>query len=154
MASGVKLGDGVKSAFESEFKHGKKLLWMTFKLSDDLKEIVIDQVGPRRAPDAAKGLDEGRGELYAHFVAALPKEDGRYAVYDFDFTITEGNSSREANKIVFVSWTPEGTKLKHKMLYASSKDSLRKQLGQVVEVQATDAAEIHYDSVKGKCLLK
>jgi hypothetical protein len=34
-------------------------------------------------------------------VAAMPSDDCRYALYDMDFTTTDG---RPANKLVFISW--------------------------------------------------
>lgn len=44
--------------------------------------------------------------------------------------------------------SPDVAKIKSKMLYASSKDALRKQLvGVAKEYQATDSAEIAWDSL-------
>ena len=46
---------------------------------------------------------------------------------------------------------PETAKIKPKMLYASSKDALRKKLvGVATEIQGTDLSEISYDSVLDK----
>jgi cofilin len=46
---------------------------------------------------------------------------------------------------------PDSSKIKQKMLYASSKDALRKKLvGVAAEVQATDLSEIAYDTVLEK----
>ena len=44
--------------------------------------------------------------------------------------------------------SPDSAKVKSKMLYASSKDAIRKKLvGVANEIQATDAAEVSYDTV-------
>lgn len=44
--------------------------------------------------------------------------------------------------------SPDGAKIKPKMLYASSKDGLRKSLsGVAVEIQGTDFDEVAYDTV-------
>jgi cofilin len=46
---------------------------------------------------------------------------------------------------------PDTAKIKQKMLYASSKDALRKKLvGIATEIQATDLSEIAYDVVLDK----
>jgi cofilin len=48
---------------------------------------------------------------------------------------------------------PDTAKIKSKMVYASSKDALRKKLvGVALEIQATDPEEIEYDTVLGKLL--
>eukprot|EP00831_Metopus_contortus_P021336 TRINITY_DN19522_c0_g1_i2.p2 TRINITY_DN19522_c0_g1~~TRINITY_DN19522_c0_g1_i2.p2 ORF type:complete len:100 (-),score=24.49 TRINITY_DN19522_c0_g1_i2:87-386(-) len=55
------------------------------------------------------------------------------------------------SKIMFVVWAPDTAKVKSKMLYASSKDNLRKKfVGIGVEVQATDLSEIDYKEVEDK----
>lgn len=47
--------------------------------------------------------------------------------------------------------SPDTAKIKHKMVYASSKESFKKKLvGLAVEVQGTDYSEISYDAVLEK----
>ncbi|KAG1440366.1 hypothetical protein G6F56_011953 [Rhizopus delemar] len=59
----------------------------------------------------------------------------------------------QRNKIVFYSWIPDTSKVRHKMLYASSKDALRRKLvGVAIEIQGTDSSEVHYDTVLEKAL--
>lgn len=46
-----------------------------------------------------------------------------------------------------VTRTPDNCKIRAKMLYASSKDAIRKSLvGISAEIQATDSSEISYDA--------
>lgn len=86
---------------------------------------------------------------YDEFVAALPEDDCRYAIFDFNYEKSPGEGQR--SKICFFSWSPDTSKVKQKMLYASSKDALRKKLvGVGVEVQATDMGEISYEAVLEK----
>ena len=76
----------------------------------------------------------------------LPENDCRYAVYDFEYERGQGEGVR--NKICFIVWSPDTAKVKSKMLYASSKDAIRKKLvGVANEIQATDSAEVSYDTV-------
>lgn len=45
-------------------------------------------------------------------------------------------------------WTPETARIKSKMLYASSKDTLKISLdGISLEVQATDISEVEYEAI-------
>ncbi|KAG1153518.1 hypothetical protein G6F37_010291 [Rhizopus arrhizus] len=46
---------------------------------------------------------------------------------------------------------PDTSKIRHKMVYASSKIALRKQMDGVgIEIQGTDASEVDYESVLEK----
>ena len=82
---------------------------------------------------------------YDEFVSALPSDDCRYAVFDFAYE-KPGEGLR--NKICFYAWAPDTAKIKQKMLYAASKDALRRKLvGVANEVQCTDLSEVAYDTV-------
>jgi len=118
--------------------HSHKFIF--FKLSDALKEVVFEKT-------SSAGSDS-----YEQFVAALPPNDCRYAVFDFAFKAEDGG---DRNKILFVLWCPDNAKVKSKMIYTSTKDSIRKKLvGVGSEIQATDKAEIAYEAVLEKCLRK
>jgi len=52
----------------------------------------------------------------------------------------------------FVLRAPDSAKVKAKMLYAGTKDTLKKSLqGLQVEVQGTDKGEVTFESVVEKC---
>jgi cofilin len=133
MSSGVAVSEEVLQKFQ-ELKLGHSLRYALFKLSADQSQIVVDITAPPSAN-------------YADFVKALPANDCRYAVFDFEYDADGGTR----NKILFVVWAPDSAKIKAKMLYASSKDAVRKKLvGVGVEIQATDLAEIDRESVLEK----
>ncbi|KAF8923552.1 cofilin, partial [Dissophora ornata] len=133
-ASGVQADPECLTAFQ-ELKLGKKLRYIVYKLSDDHKSIVVE----KQAVTAT----------YAEFLEHLPDDDCRWAVYDFDYKIADG----ERNKIVFYTWAPDNAKIKAKMLYSSSKDALRRSLNGVgVEIQGTDSDEVDYETVLEKVL--
>jgi len=55
------------------------------------------------------------------------------------------------NKLTFIAWSPDDAGIKAKMVYASSKDALKRALnGIAVELQANDPDDIEYDSVLNK----
>jgi len=136
MASGVAVSDECVSKY-NELKLGHSFRYIIFKLNDTNTEIIVEKT----APPTAKWED---------FVKDLPKEDCRYAAYDFQFSTPEGGN-RE--KILFVLWSSDNSKTKSKMLYTSSKDAIKKKLNLMSnDIQATDAAEIDYKVVLEKVL--
>ncbi|ORE11922.1 hypothetical protein BCV72DRAFT_331923 [Rhizopus microsporus var. microsporus] len=118
----------------NELKLRKTFKYIIYKLSDDNKQIVVE-----------KAVESGS---YDDFLNDLPENVPRYAVYDFDYVKTDEG---QRNKITFFSWSPDSSRVRDKMLYASSKDSLRRQLqGIAVEIQGTDSSEVAYESVLEK----
>ncbi|RUS13465.1 hypothetical protein BC937DRAFT_95268 [Endogone sp. FLAS-F59071] len=135
MASGVSVNESCLEIFQ-ELKLRKKYKYLVFKLSDDNKEIILE-----------KAVEQSD---YQEFIDQLPKDSPRYAVYDFEYQKT-GEGEGERHKLVFYSWTPDVSKIKQKMLYASSKDALRKQLvGISTEIQGTDLDEVQFEAVLEK----
>merc|ERR1712098_419979 len=85
-------------------------------------------------------------KTYGDFLAAVPENEPRYAVCDVKFETDDG---RPQEKLVFFLWSPDSCGVRDKMLYASSKDALRKKLDGVHrEIQANDRSELEYDEVK------
>lgn len=70
----------------------------------------------------------------------LPETESRYAVLDWGVKTDDG---REFSKLFFISWVPDNCKAKEKMLYASSKQSLRNALSGVhLDMQAADLDDL------------
>ena len=119
-----------------ELKLRKKYRYVIYKLNDDLTSIVIEK--------KVESCDK-----YEDFIGELPENDCRYAVYDFEYEKSPGEGMR--NKICFIVWVPDTSKVRQKMLYASSKDAIRKKLASIAtEVQATDMSEVSYDAILEK----
>ncbi|KAG0666937.1 cofilin [Rhodotorula mucilaginosa] len=116
-----------------ELKLGKKTKYIVFKLSADNTQIEVEKTSPSAS--------------YDDFLNDLPPNSPRYAVYDFEYEKDGG----KRNKICFYAWSPDEAKIKEKMLYASSKDALRRSLvGVANEIQGTDSSEVAYDEVLDK----
>jgi len=131
--SGVSLSAECMEKFQ-ELKLGKKFKYIIYGISKDNKEIVV-----KNSSDSAS---------YDDFLLELPLDDCRWAVYDFQF---EKAGAGQRNKICFFSWSPDGAKVKTKMVYASSKDALRRALvGIHTEIQGTDTEEVEHDVVLDK----
>lgn len=114
-------------------KQGKnKQKFVIYKISSDAKSIVVDQTSSSAE--------------YDDFVSALPEDDCRYAVYDFEYETASGEGIR--SKLVFYTWSPDTAKIRSKMVYASSKDAIRRALSGILnEIQGTDYEEISYETV-------
>ncbi|KAG8704579.1 cofilin [Ceratobasidium sp. 394] len=132
MSSGVGLNSECLEKY-NQLKLKKNCTYIIFGLSKDLKEIVV--------------LKESESKDYDDFLKDLPEDDCRWAVYDVSYEKDGG----KRNKLAFFIWSPDGAKIKSKMLYASSKDVLRRALvGVAAEVQGTDYDEVSWESVLDK----
>jgi len=134
MASGVAVNEDCFKAYQ-ELKLGKKLKYVVYKLSSDNKEIVVET--------RSESTD------YDQFLETLPENDCRWAVYDFEYDSGEGPRS----KLLFYAWSPDTCKIKPKMLYASSKEALKKSLpGLGGEIQGTEYTEVAFETVQKKVM--
>ncbi|GAB2225226.1 hypothetical protein Droror1_Dr00006017 [Drosera rotundifolia] len=132
--TGMWVADECKNSF-MEMKWKKVHRYIVFKIDEKSRLVTVDKVG-----DAAQGYDD--------LAASLPYDDCRYAVYDFDF-VTVDNC--RMSKIFFIAWAPATSRIREKILYATSKDGLRRALDGIhYEVQATEMAEMGFDVIKGR----
>lgn len=104
-------------------------------MNDSKTEIVVDKTSTDDSYDA--------------FIEEFPENDCKYAVYDFEYEISAGEGKR--SKIVFYQWSPDTANIRSKMVYASSKDALRRALNGVSsDIQGTDFSEVAYEAVLEK----
>ncbi|CAM9310081.1 unnamed protein product [Pylaiella littoralis] len=136
MTTGVTVNDEAVEMFNA-FKlhrapHDNR--YFTYKIEND-SEIVVDTFG-----DKSKTYDD--------FTACLPPTECRYGVFDLDYVTRDG---RDANKLVFISWSPDTAKIKNKMVYAGSKEAIKSALtGIGIHLQATDQGELELDYIKSQ----
>jgi len=84
----------------NELKLGKSIKWIIYKISDDWKEIEVEETSTEANWDLfrekllnAKSTDRKGKECIG----------GRYAVYDVEYESGEGSRS----KITFIAWSPD-----------------------------------------------
>ncbi|KAL8224954.1 hypothetical protein R6Q59_001608 [Mikania micrantha] len=131
-SSGMGVADHCKGTF-LELQRKKAHRYVIFKIDEKKNEVVVDKTG-------------NPAESYEDFTSALPENDCRYAIFDFDF-VTSDNCQK--SKIFFIAWSPATSRIRAKMLYATSKDRLRHELDGVhYEIQATDPTEMELDVLK------
>eukprot|EP00294_Goniomonas_avonlea_P017607 CAMPEP_0114542310 /NCGR_PEP_ID=MMETSP0114-20121206/1771_1 /TAXON_ID=31324 /ORGANISM="Goniomonas sp, Strain m" /LENGTH=137 /DNA_ID=CAMNT_0001726607 /DNA_START=121 /DNA_END=534 /DNA_ORIENTATION=- len=134
MQAGVAIDDACVNSFNN-LKLKKDARYIIFKMDDDLTKVVVDSTGAPATP-------------YADFLAQLPANECRYAAYDYAYQ----HQGCERNKIVFIAWAPDSSKIKQKMVYATTKEELKKRLvGIGAELQCTDKSEAAEAAILAKC---
>ncbi|CAE6486765.1 unnamed protein product [Rhizoctonia solani] len=132
-SSGVGVSSACQDAYQ-ELKLGKKKKYVIFKLSEDMKQIVVDKTSDDPS--------------YETFVKDLPEDEPRWAVYDVQY---EKSGAGQRNKLTFFSWNPDSATIKKKMVYSSSKEAIRKSLdGIAAEIQGTALDEVSWEAVLEK----
>nr|KAF6281617.1 cofilin 1 [Pipistrellus kuhlii] len=127
-----------KSSTPEEVKKRKKVV--LFCLSKDKKNIILEGGKEILVSNVGQTVDDP----YATFVKMLLDKDCHYALYDANYETKESKED-----LVFIFWAPESAPLKSKMIYASSKDAIKKKLtGIKHELQANC-----YEEVKDCCTL-
>ncbi|KAL9231840.1 hypothetical protein vseg_007010 [Gypsophila vaccaria] len=131
---GMNVTDECKNSF-MEMKWKKVHRYIVFKIEEKSGRFAVDKVG-------------GAGESYGDLAAALPDDDCRYAVFDFDYVTTD---NCRKSKIFFIAWAPTASRIRAKMLYATSKDGIRRALDGIhYEVQATDPSEMGFEIIQDR----
>ncbi|KAI3862437.1 hypothetical protein MKW98_018152 [Papaver atlanticum] len=134
-SSGFKVHDDCKLRF-LELKAKRTYRFIVFKIEEKLKQVVVEKLGETE-------------KTYEDFTASLPDNECRYCVFDFDFVTAE---NCQKSRIFFIAWSPDTSRVRNKMIYASTKDSFKRELdGIQVELQATDPTEMDLDVIRSRC---
>merc|ERR1711981_385294 len=114
--SGVKLTSKCMETY-NEIHKAKKYRYAIFLIKDG--SIDLEKVG-----DRANG--------YEDFLADLQQKDGegedcRYGLYDYEYQFNpDGAESTFKSKIFLMCWCPDNARIKKKMAYSSSFDTLKR----------------------------
>ncbi|KAI0501395.1 actin-depolymerizing factor 11 [Dendrobium catenatum] len=133
-SSGMGVADHCRDTF-LELQRKKTHRYVIFKIDEKRKEVIVEKTG-------------GAAESYDDFLACLPENDCRYAVYDFDF-VTQENCQK--SKIFFIAWSPSVSRIRAKMLYATTKQRFRREMDGVhYEIQATEPSELDIEVLRDR----
>ncbi|KAI6148529.1 actin depolymerizing factor [Pisolithus tinctorius] len=133
-ASGITASDDCVEKF-NKLKQDREHKYIIFYLPPNMRNVEI--------------LKTSSDASYDNFLAEFPEKECRWAVYDFEFE----KDGAKRNKICFFSWSPDGAAVAQKMVYASSRASLKHSLrGIQIEIQGTDFTEVEYGVVLAKAL--
>lgn len=110
----------------NRLKLTKDIKYVVYKVQNQT-DVIVEKIG---ALDAT----------YQQFVHDLPPTEPRFVVYDFDHTTSDGIVQK---KIVFIHWSPDNSAVRDKMIYASSKENLKRRfVGIHKEIQACSPSEV------------
>lgn len=131
-SSGMGVAPDIRDTF-LELQMKKAFRYVIFKIEEKQKQVVVEKTGATT-------------ESYDDFLASLPENDCRYALYDFDFVTGE---NVQKSKIFFIAWSPSTSRIRAKMLYSTSKDRIKQELdGFHYEIQATDPTEVDLEVLR------
>ena len=132
--TGIRVNSEVVELY-NQFRFGKGgMRFFTCKLSDDMTEVVLDSTGASNSS-------------WEDMEATLPKHECRYIFFHFNYEEEGGKRS----KIVFMTWCPEGSTIKQKMLYAATNQTLKRMFeGIGCAMQACDASELCKEQVMAR----
>ncbi|KAA8571759.1 hypothetical protein EYC84_001733 [Monilinia fructicola] len=123
----------------NEMKLQKKIKWIVYKINDEGTKVVVDTSSEsadwepfREVLVNAKALNKNKTQ----------GKGPRYAVYDFNYDLANGEGQR--TKLTFISWSPDDATTFPKMMYASTKESFKRALSGLSgdELQANDEADL------------
>ncbi|CAC5376278.1 CFL [Mytilus coruscus] len=135
--SGVGLGDSVVTTYDTKLKTKHLLDALVLKINkEEKRQIVTEQ-------------EFECGTLpFEELKKFLPPKEPRYVLYDYNYTTENG---QKHSKIILVSWSPDDAPMKEKMIYASSKDAVKKKLQAIkIEVQANDLGDLDEADIEAK----
>ncbi|CAL8356507.1 unnamed protein product [Merluccius merluccius] len=125
----------VRKAMANEDDKKKRKKAVLFCISPDKQNIILEEGKEILCGDVGNRVKDP----YLEFVKMLPIDDCRYALYDATYETKE----TKKEDLVFFFWAPENASMKSKMIYASSKDAIKKKFtGIKHEVQANCPEEI------------
>lgn len=132
MASGVAVQKKCIDTFGSIIKE-RAFRCVVLKINDEMTEVQVDKTHGPSEGEARSEWDE--------FKKTLPKTDCRYIIYDFTFE----HQGAKKNRVLFLLWTPENSKVRSKMIYAASQEGVVNKLeGIQRQLQCTEDEDLQY----------
>lgn len=162
--SGIKAHPSVTEMFDGLSTRTRQkydyLIFDIFKKDGDkdMKVHVVSSPALKSSEEKYADTDTGKSTKvwYAFAEELKASKDPKIGICYLDFNKKDGAAT---DKLVFVYWMPETSKPKLRMIYSSTKESLKKKLNtSFAEVQKTDPEDIDYveivkDITKGNCQL-
>mmetsp|Transcript_4818 Transcript_4818/g.8867 ORF Transcript_4818/g.8867 Transcript_4818/m.8867 type:complete len:149 (-) Transcript_4818:192-638(-) len=113
---------------------------VVLKINDTMTKIEVE-----RTLESSEKTGKSAQDDWKAAIDSLPQNDCRFLIYDFQYE----HQGLPKSKIIFMKWAPEASKIKAKMIYASSQEGCLNQMeGVGRQMQGTDEAEVAYDEIK------
>ncbi|KXJ19434.1 cofilin [Exaiptasia diaphana] len=137
--SGIKMAPELKEFFNT-MNIKKTHKYAFFKLSSDQKFVVLDE--ENLGPKVTTKTKEEDKVYFEQLKNVLETNEPRYILYDFGF---QGKEGREYRKLGFMYWCSNDCPVKKRMIYASTKDDVRKCFGNKPEFQLNELSDLDYE---------
>ncbi|KAK4863137.1 hypothetical protein LT330_010573 [Penicillium expansum] len=139
LPSGVSVADDCISAFSElrSQRSSKKPRFIIYRITEDYNTVVIEE----------SSFEQDYEVFRQKLVSAVDAEGNpapRYAVYDVQYDL---GSEGKRSKIVFITWVPRETSIKVRMIYATTKEQVRRFLDVKASIHADDPDELEWKTV-------
>uniref|UniRef100_A0A6T6CIG9 ADF-H domain-containing protein n=1 Tax=Compsopogon caeruleus TaxID=31354 RepID=A0A6T6CIG9_9RHOD len=137
MASGVAVDPKCVEEFQALVR-SRKYRGLVMKINDEMTSIGVERtLSPIQQGDKVDAK-------WTEFTKTLPENDCRYIVYDFEYEM----QGIKKNRVIFMLWSPEYSKVKSKMIYASSQEGCVNAMeGIQRQLQSCDMDEMAYEYI-------
>lgn len=124
----------------NEIKIKKRHAYVVMMIKDN-KKIVVERLGDKLPVNCTESQN---AEIFNEMKKGFGMEP-RYIIFDFCFTRTNDSVGQ---KLAFISWCCDECPIGKKMIYASSKDALKKKFnGLNLDFQCTDCTEFQHSEL-------
>ena len=138
MSTGISVSDDVISLFND------------FKLKrTEHRFIVMQIVGEEVVKTATVGKDTSTEDFLTSQLGGELANTPAFIAIDFDY---KTNDDRDADKIILLTWIPDTAKIRAKMSYAGTKESVKSALvGIGININATELSECSVEVLCSEC---
>jgi hypothetical protein len=115
--SGISADDKALEAYAQLSR--SEILYAIFKIAkvDGTEKIVLEKTGEKM------GSAEEQDAKWEEFCKELPETECRYGVFDLrSLTMNDG---RMGEGVCFIAWSPEDSKVRHKMTYGGTMEAFK-----------------------------
>lgn len=138
MSSGVAVNRKCVDSFNKVIKNREHRA-IVLKINDEMTEVQVDNTHPPS--------DDNPQKSWEQFRKTLPDSDCRYIIYDFNYE----HQGAVKNRLIFLLWSPETSKIRSKMIYASSQEGVVTKLeGIQRQIQCTDDDDLKFEVLAKK----
>lgn len=122
-----------------KLKRPGQAMFLVYRIENGL--IRLDQKALEEAPKCGSELDpalckQAHKEILEKY---CPENDCCFIVFDF---VAEG---QDGSKIFYIMWNPDSASPKLKMLYASSKGAMKREMEGTIQLEAKESSDLSYN---------
>lgn len=130
MQSHIQFDEGVIDTFTG-LKMKSTHRYLVLKINDSGDKIVIDKLGEK-------------AETFENMTDALPDDEGRYIVFDYEKNLDDG---RQLKKLLYIFWSPDTASIKKKVLYSNNNGNIKSTFDLSINISCHDRSDIEQEEI-------